>query len=253
MSLSLPTSTPESSSEQAVICVFCGASPGTTKAHFEAAVELGKMLAKHNVRLVYGGGTTGMMGAVARTLVSRNGPDSVLGVIPRPLVQYERAPDPKDGLTETSTNKALKNGGLGDYGRTVVVEDMHTRKQIMAQEVMQGGPGSGFIVSNPNVICWSPRADYAQALSGGWGTMEELMEVVTWNQLGIHDRGVVALSVEGFFDGIIEWVKTATNAGFIKGDNAKILVEAKSAEEAVKALQEYRVSGGRFNLNWARL
>lgn len=79
------------------------------------------------------------------------------------------------------------------------------------------------------------------------------MEVVTWNQLGIHDRGVVALNVEGFFDGIIEWVKMATKTGFIKGDNAKILVEAKSAEEAVTALQEYRVSGARMNLEWARL
>lgn len=79
------------------------------------------------------------------------------------------------------------------------------------------------------------------------------MEVVTWNQLGIHDRGVVALNVEGFFDGIMAWVERATKAGFIKGDNAKILVEAKNGEEAVNALQEYRVSGGRLNLNWSRL
>lgn len=87
------------------------------------------------------------MGTVARTLVSHNGPDSVLGVIPRALVQYERASDPSDALTEKSTNKTLKNGGVGNYGRTVIVEDMHTRKQMMAQEVMKGGPGSGFIVS----------------------------------------------------------------------------------------------------------
>jgi hypothetical protein len=87
-----------------------------------------------------------MMGAVARTLVARNGPDAVLGVIPRALVAYERAPDPNDARSETSTNSALKDGGVGDYGKTVVVEDMHTRKQMMAQEVIKGGPGSGFIV-----------------------------------------------------------------------------------------------------------
>jgi predicted Rossmann-fold nucleotide-binding protein len=76
------------------------------------------------------------------------------------------------------------------------------------------------------------------------------MEVVTWNQLGIHDRGIVVLNVGGFWDGIVEWVLNAAEAGFVKGGNADIMLEAKSAEEVVKILREYRVSEGRFGLDW---
>jgi uncharacterized protein (TIGR00730 family) len=89
-------------------------------------------------------------------------------------------------------------------------------------------------------------------LSGGYGTLEELMEVVTWNQLGIHDRGIVVFNVEGFYDGIIQWVNNATKAGFVKGGNAGIMVEAKSAKEAVQRLMDYKVSEGRFSLDWTR-
>jgi len=121
------------------------------------------------------------MGEVAKTLVSLSGPDSVHGIIPEPLVKYERT-----DIEPTTPNNAFSRGPDGKllpvyekYGRTTVVQDMHTRKQLMAQEVLAGGPGSGFI-----------------ALSGGYGTLEELMEVVTWNQLGIHNRGVIVYNVE---------------------------------------------------------
>jgi uncharacterized protein (TIGR00730 family) len=120
---------------------------------------------EHNIHLVYGGGTVGLMGELARTLVSLSGPSAVHGIIPAALVSMERqgkAPD-----------ESL-------YGRTTVVPDMHTRKRMMAQEVVNGGPGGGFV-----------------ALPGGYGTLEELMEAVTWNQLGIHSRGVCIFNVEG--------------------------------------------------------
>lgn len=175
------------------------------------------------------------MGEVARTLVSLSGPSSVHGIIPRALVKYERAANPSDVVVQSSKNMSLENGGESLYGRTTIVEDMHTRKKMMAQEVMQGGPGSGFV-----------------ALSGGYGTLEELMEVVTWNQLGIHDRGIVVLNVGGFWDGLIGWVKHATEAGFVKGGNADIMLEAKSSDEAVRMLREYRVSEGRFGLDWEK-
>ena len=184
---------------------------------------------------VYGGGTVGLMGEVARTLVSLSGPDAVHGVIPEALVKYERDP------TYTST---LKNGdGAGDalavpeqqiFGRTTVVKDMHTRKQMMAQEVLAGGPGSGFV-----------------ALAGGYGTMEELLETATWNQLGIHHKGIVVLNTNGFYDGLLEWVRNSATAGFIKGANANIIVEAKTAEDAIKALKEYKVSESQLKLSWA--
>lgn len=190
-----------------------------------AARALATTMAAHNISLVYGGGTVGLMGEVARTLVSLSGPSSVHGIIPAPLVKYERGPD--------STTVASGIPEYDIYGKTTVVKDMHTRKQMMAQEVLSGGDGSGFV-----------------ALPGGYGTLEELMEVVTWNQLGIHSRGVVVLNVEGYWDGLLEWVKGAVGAGFVGESNAGIIQEAETGEEAVIALRNYRIAEGRFKLEW---
>lgn len=159
------------------------------------------------------------MGEIARTLVSLSGTEGVHGIIPEPLVKWEQ--DSRSAASD------------GSYGRTTVVPDMHTRKQLMAKEVIQGGPGSGFV-----------------ALSGGYGTLEELMEIITWNQLGIHSKGIVVYNVEGYYDGLIQWVTTAVSSGFIAPGNGGILVEALDAEEVVRELREYKIAEGRFNLDW---
>lgn len=218
-----PNSQP--SSNPVKICVFCGASPGKSPAHLAAARALATTMAAHNISLVYGGGTVGLMGEVARTLVSLSGPESVHGIIPSPLVKYERGPD------STSVTSGLPEYEL--YGKTTVVKDMHTRKQMMAREVLAGGEGSGFV-----------------ALSGGYGTLEELMEVVTWNQLGIHNRGVLVLNVEGYWNGLLDWVRGAVGAGFVGEGSAGILLEARSAEEVVEKLRNYKSASGRFKLEW---
>lgn len=96
------------------------------------------------------------MGELAKELVRLSGPDAVHGVIPTALVQFER--EGKD-LDQAAQKKKEKNDEKV-FGRTTVVPDMHTRKQTMVREVLAGGPGSGFV-----------------ALSGGYGTLEELMEV----------------------------------------------------------------------------
>lgn len=173
------------------------------------------------------------MGEVARTLVSLSGPQAVHGIIPEALIQYEQEGRPTAGNAATTDAKLLKNEEI--YGQTTVVPDMHTRKQLMAKSVIEGGPGSGFV-----------------ALSGGYGTLEELMEVITWNQLGIHSKGVVLYNVDGYYDGLIQWVKTAVSAGFIAPGNAGILVEALDAEEVVRELREYQVAEGRYRLNWSQ-
>ena len=196
----------------------------------EMARSLAKAMAEHNISLVYGGGTVGLMGEVARTLVSLSGPESVHGIIPAPLVKYERGPE---STTASTHNTPDCLPAYETYGKTTVVKDMHTRKQLMAREVLDGGEGSGFV-----------------ALSGGYGTLEELMEVVTWNQLGIHNRGVVVLNVDGYWDGLMRWVNDSVEAGFVGAGNRRILLEARSAEEAVSALRKYRVSEGRFKLEW---
>ena len=167
------------------------------------------------------------MGELARTLVSLSGPQAAHGIIPEALIQYEQ-----EGTSNTDAKNTIDEKV---YGRTTVVPDMHTRKQLMAKLVIEGGLGSGFV-----------------ALSGGYGTLEELMEVITWNQLGIHDKGVVMFNVEGYYDGLIQWVKTAVTAGFIAPGNAGILVEALDADEVVRELKEYTVAEGRYRLDWSQ-
>jgi hypothetical protein len=180
------------------------------------------------------------MGEVARTLVALAGPDSVHGIIPRALIAHERSLH-GDGPSSAAAAKVedqdeADRAGTPDpnvYGRTTVVRDMHTRKQLMARHVLAGGPGSGFV-----------------ALSGGYGTLEELMEVTTWNQLGIHDRPVVLMNVDGYWDGLLAWVRGAVKAGFISESNGGILVEARTAPEVLVALNNYVNSEGKFNLQW---
>ncbi|ELR08766.1 hypothetical protein VC83_00333 [Pseudogymnoascus destructans] len=226
-------SAPTDDAPPRTICVFCGASSGNSPVFMEAARDLAREFHKQNIKLVYGGGTVGLMGEIARTLVSLSGPNSVHGIIPEPLVVFEQGPDSK---------APSKNGGKhgvpdeATYGTTTIVEDMHTRKQMMAQAVMKGGPGSGFI-----------------ALPGGYGTLEELMEVVTWNQLGIHGRGTIVLNIEGYWDGLLSWVDNSIGAGFVRESNRSIIVPAKTAQEAVEFLSDYKPADGRFKLAWKTL
>ncbi|KAF2268981.1 hypothetical protein CC78DRAFT_529606 [Lojkania enalia] len=208
-----------------VLCVFCGASGGNSSVHLAAARALAREMHRNGIKLVYGGGTVGLMGEVARTLVSLSGPSAVHGIIPAPLVKFEQAHDSDDPNSHNIDEKI--------YGKTTVVKDMHTRKGMMAREVIDGGPGGGFV-----------------ALSGGYGTLEELMEVTTWNQLGIHSMPVVVFNVDGYWNGLIQWVKNAVSAGFIAQSNAGILVEALDAQEVVASLKEYKNAPGRFNLTW---
>jgi hypothetical protein len=168
------------------------------------------------------------MGEVAKTLVSLKGPNSVHGIIPEALVKYER-----DGTYEVKQGRAIPEESV--YGRTTTVKDMHTRKKLMAEEVIAGAPGSGFI-----------------GLSGGFGTMEEIFETTTWNQLGIHTKGICLLNVEGFWDGILKWLDDAAAQGFVKPANKNILVTANSPAEAIQALRDYRVSEATYKLEWGR-
>lgn len=203
----------------------CGASGGRDPAHVDSARRLATAMHRAGMKLVYGGGTTGLMGEVARTLVSLSGPSAVHGIIPQALVKYEQDCD------TTDTTKHLLDERV--YGKTTVVRDMHTRKRMMAREVVEGGPGGGFV-----------------ALSGGYGTLEELMEITTWNQLGIHDRPIVFFNVKNFWTKIIHWTADAVEQGFIKPENACIIVEAKTEDEVLLALKNYQIAKGRFKLSW---
>ena len=214
----------------------------------ETARALAYEFHKNNAQLVYGGGTAGLMGEVARTLVKLSGPQAVHGVIPRALVRIEPGYDKskeRDEQPSTMTggkdaervlNDPLDNAALtneSEYGVTTITADMHTRKRLMATKVIEGGPGSGFVT-----------------LAGGFGTIEEVMEMTTWNQLGIHKRGIVLMNVNGYWDGLLQWVKTAVDRGYIGPANANILVEAKDVKDVCAILAKSQVSAGQMQLNW---
>ena len=172
------------------------------------------------------------MGELARTLVSLSGPNAVHGIIPEALVRYER----NHHYTSSPSNGEHGELPVPDttlFGRTTVVKDMHTRKQMMVQEVIDGGPGSGFI-----------------ALSGGYGTLEELLETCTWNQLGIHNKGICLFNVDGYYDGMLAWISKAIAEGFIKSENGRIITQATNAESVIRELKEYKLSGSVLKLSW---
>lgn len=192
------------------------------------------------------------MGALARELVKLSGPKAVHGVIPRALVKVEngyrsthkagvpavteggKAPE-REIITSGNSEEISELLQESEYGMTTITADMHTRKRTMASKVMEGGPGSGFV-----------------ALAGGFGTIEEVMEMVTWNQLGIHHRGIVLLNIAGYWDGLLSWVKNSVEEGFVSAVNAGILVECKEVGEILEALRQYQLSPGRFTLDWGK-
>ena len=194
----------------------------------KSARDLAQGFHKNGIKLVYGGGTTGLMGEIAKELVRLSGPEAVHGIIPNALQAFER----KDEIAENGEKEQKKNDEA-KFGKTTVVPDMHTRKRTMVDEVLAGGPGSGFV-----------------ALSGGYGTLEELMEIVTWNQLGIHDKPVVLFNVEGYWDGLLQWVKKAVGTGFVAKGNSSIMAEASTAREVLQRLSDYEAAEGRLQLDW---
>ncbi|KAJ3412142.1 hypothetical protein HDV05_001180 [Chytridiales sp. JEL 0842] len=189
------------------ITVFCGSSSGNHSYYAKCAEDLGDLLVKRNIRLVYGGGSIGLMGRIANRVHEAGG--QLLGVIPEALTKHE-------GISLIGENT------------TVIVKDMHTRKQMMCNE------SDGFI-----------------ALPGGFGTFEELLEMITWSQLSIHAKPIGVLNVNGFYDSLIQLIDHGVKEGFIRPENKLIVIFKDNAEELLDALINYKIPNGRYNLNWS--
>jgi uncharacterized protein (TIGR00730 family) len=173
------------------VCVYCGSAPGIDPIFAEEASALGRSMADAGIRLVYGGGNIGLMGTVARAVLDAGG--EVTGVIPSFLKERELL--------------------LEDAQETVVVPDMHTRKQIMYE-----------------------RADAFIALPGGIGTLEELVEQLTWAQLGRHTKPILLLNTLNFWQPLLDLFDHMGRSGFIRpGLEVRYLV-ADQASEAISQL-----------------
>lgn len=215
------------------ICVFCGSSFGSSPIYATRASELGYEISKRNWGLVYGGGTTGLMGSVAKACSSNNG--KVHGIIPSALVSKERSvAEDVDAYNETLKLSVDNHKGITpiskEYGETTVVPDMHTRKRLMAQ-----------------------KADAFIALPGGYGTLEEVMEIITWSQLGIHSKPIILFNIDGFFDGLLQFISNSVKCGFISEKNYEIIKVGSNTLQVLKLIEDYKVPEGRYNLKWENL
>lgn len=180
------------------ICVYCGSGPGTNPRFAEAAVAFGKILAKNGIRLVYGGGSIGLMGAIATSTLDHGG--SVTGIIPDFLTSRENA------LTRVQ--------------ELVVTPDMHERKRLMFE-----------------------RSDAFVALPGGIGTLEELVEQLTWQQLGRHSKPVLLANIDGFWEPLFALLAHMRSTEFIR---PSLSVDILKAERVGDILPRLRAAAARM-------
>ncbi len=176
------------------ICVYCGSSDKTPPVYLDAARQMGRTIAARGLELVYGAGSTGLMGAVANAAMEAGG--RVVGVIPHifntPRLLHTR-------LT-----------------RLEVVADMHARKARLAQ-----------------------MADAFIALPGGFGTLDEFFEILTWAQIGLHQKPIGLLNTHVFFDPLLRWIEHAQMEGFIYSEHRRLFSVSDSSEALLDMLENH--------------
>ena len=177
------------------ICVFCGSNRGADAVFVDAARSLGGLLAREGVALVYGGGSVGLMGALADAVLGAGG--EAIGVIPHALWARE-----------------VGHRGLTDLR---IVDTMHERKAMMAD-----------------------LSDAFIALPGGLGTLEEIFEIWTWAQLGLHQKPVGFLDVNGFFTPLLEFLDRAAAEQFVKPQHRKIAIVESDAAKLLERFESWR-------------
>jgi uncharacterized protein (TIGR00730 family) len=175
------------------VCVYCGSSAGTEPAFGEAAGQFGRILAESGVRLVYGGGSVGLMGILADAVVAHGG--KATGIIPDFLTQRER---PRR---------------LGQ--ELIVTRDMHERKRTMFD-----------------------RADAFVALPGGIGTLEELVEQLTWAQLGRHRKPILIANINGYWDPLLTLVAHMREREFVPESLAVNFLVAERIQDILPILRQ---------------
>lgn len=184
------------------ICVFCGARPGTSQQYATAAYALGTSMAQRNWRLIYGGGTVGLMGAVAQTMINAGG--EVTGVIPQALLEREK--------------------GARHANELIITQTLRERKAIMDE-----------------------RADAFIALPGGFGTLEELLETLTLRQLGFHNKPIIVVNLENYYDPLLRLFVHATEQGFVGTQEMQFFDVVEGIDEAVARLEPLSQENQRLN------
>lgn len=190
------------------VCVYCGSSPGTDPIFADAARKLATELVNAGMGLVYGGGSHGLMGILARSVFEAGG--HVTGIIPDFLDVRERR--------------------FKEAQELIVVADMHTRKRMMFE-----------------------KADAFVALPGGIGTLEELVEQLTWVQLDRHNKPVVLADIGGFWRPLLDLFAHMRYKGFIRSDLEVRYQVAEKIEDVVPILRAAKEQGKRAGMESADL
>ena len=181
------------------ICVFSGSSDDIPGVYIDAAVDLGQTLASRGVRIVYGAGCTGLMGAVADSALAAGG--EVVGVIP-----------------EMFNTPRLVHKNLTALE---IVGTMHQRKARMA------ALSDGFI-----------------ALPGGFGTLDELFEIITWAQIGLHQKPIGLLNTQGYYDPLLSLVEHARQNGFIYSEHRQLFTYADHPRALLETMSNHKTPDG---------
>ena len=176
------------------ICVFCGSGAGEDPRYEEAAASLGAEIARRGMRLVYGGASVGLMGAVADATLAAGG--EVVGVIPEHLVAAEVA-----------------HAGLTDLR---ITSSMHERKAAMAE-----------------------LADGFVAMPGGFGTLEEVVEILTWNQLGLISKPVGFLDTLGYYQRLGAFFGHFVSQGFVRAPHLGLYAMDADPLALLDAMEHY--------------
>lgn len=174
------------------LCVYCGSSDRGSPAHHEAALRLGRVMAKAGIRLVYGGGRIGMMGRIADAVMESDG--EVVGIIPQFLEQVEV--------------------GHSGVSQLIVTENMHDRKQKMAE-----------------------MSDAFLIMPGGLGTLEETFEILTWKQLGLHEKPVIIADIGGYWRHLTDLIDHMIAESYAKPENRLLFKVIDSVDELLPALE----------------
>ena len=186
------------------ICVYCGSSNGANPIFVKSAAALGHIMAENDISLVYGGGSVGLMGAIAKAVMEGRG--KVTGIIPKFLKERELL--------------------LEEVDEVIVTEDMHERKRLMFE-----------------------RSDAFVALPGGIGTLEELVEMLTWAQLGRHKKPVLMASIDGFWEPLLDLFAHMRDAKFISSGHGIEYLVADSVEDILPMLQSVAAMRSRDDLD----
>ena len=171
------------------LCVYCAASDRVDEGYRVLAHTLGSEAARRGIRLVFGAGNIGLMGALAKGALAQNG--HVTGIIPEHLERRE-----------------LGHKGISEY---IVVDSMHSRKRAMFD-----------------------RSDAFAILPGGLGTLDEAFEVITWRQLGLHEKPIFLVNGNGFWDPLLALVRHLRTEGFLHQQPESLFKVVNGVEELLE-------------------